>query len=83
VDPRYRAYQVTTTDERVLTGILVAETPTSITLRRPDGAEDTLLRKAILSFQATPMSLMPEGLEKELQPQDVANLLAYLRGIRR
>jgi putative membrane-bound dehydrogenase-like protein len=79
VDPRYRAYQVTTTDERVLTGILTAETPTSITLRRPDGAEDALLRTAILSFQATPMSLMPEGLEKELHPQDVANLLAYLR----
>lgn len=79
VDPRYRAYQVTTADERVLTGILTAETPTSITLRRPDGAEDTLLRAAILSFQATPLSLMPEGLEKELQPQDIANLLAYLR----
>ncbi|MEJ5274813.1 MAG: neutral/alkaline non-lysosomal ceramidase N-terminal domain-containing protein [Thermogemmata sp.] len=79
VDPRYRAYQITTADERVLTGILTAETPTSITLRRPDGAEDTLLRAAILSFQATPVSLMPEGLEKELQPQDVANLLAYLR----
>jgi putative heme-binding domain-containing protein len=79
VDPRYRAYQVTTADERVLTGILTAETPTSITLRRPDGAEDTLLRAAILSFQATPISLMPEGLEKELQLPDVANLLAYLR----
>ncbi|MCS7269967.1 MAG: c-type cytochrome [Gemmataceae bacterium] len=79
IDPRYRAYQVTTADERVLTGVLVAETPASITLRRPDGAEETLLRATILSVQATPQSLMPEGLEKELQPQDVAHLLAYLR----
>lgn len=79
VDPRYRAYQVTTADERVLTGVLAAETPNSITLRRADGAEDTILRATIVSFQATPLSLMPEGLEKELSPQDVAHLLAYLR----
>jgi putative membrane-bound dehydrogenase-like protein len=83
VDPRYRAYQVVTSDERVLTGILAAETPNSITLRRADGAEDTLLRAAIVSFQATPLSLMPEGLEKELSPPDVAHLLAYLRTVAR
>jgi len=79
VDPRYRTYQVGTADERVLTGIVIAETPTSITLRRAEGVEDVLLRANVALFRATTLSLMPVGLEKELKPQDVADLFAYLR----
>lgn len=79
VDPRYLTYQVGTADERVLTGIVVAETPTSITLRRAEGAEDVLLRANLSLFRATALSLMPVGLEKELKLQDVADLFAYLR----
>jgi len=79
VDPRYLTYQVGTADERVLTGIVVAETPTSITVRRAEGAEDVILRTNLSLFRATALSLMPVGLEKELKPQDVADLFAYLR----
>jgi putative heme-binding domain-containing protein len=79
VDPRYQTYQVGTADERVLTGIVVAETPTSITLRRAEGAEDVILRTDLALFRATSLSLMPVGFEKELKPQDVADLFAYLR----
>ena len=79
VDPRYLAYQATTADERVLTGIVTAETPTSITLRRAEGGEDVILRGNLQSLRATTVSLMPVGLEKELKPQDVADLFAYLR----
>ena len=79
VDPRYRTYQLGTADERVLTGIVVAETPTSITLRRAEGVEDVILRANVALFRATTLSLMPVGLEKDLKPQDVADLFAYLR----
>jgi putative heme-binding domain-containing protein len=79
VDPRYRTYQVGTADERVLTGIVAAETPTSITLRRAEGVEEVILRANLELFRVTTLSLMPEGLEKELKPQDVADLFAYLR----
>ena len=79
VDPRYVSYQVVTADERVLTGIVAAETPTSITLRRADGKEDVILRSNIATLRSTSLSLMPVGLEKELTPQDVADLFAYLR----
>ncbi|MBN9118530.1 MAG: neutral/alkaline non-lysosomal ceramidase N-terminal domain-containing protein [Planctomycetes bacterium] len=79
VDPRYVSYQVVTGDERVLTGIVAVETPTSITLRRADGKEDVILRSNIATLRSTALSLMPVGLEKELKPQDVADLFAYLR----
>ncbi|MFO0801588.1 MAG: PVC-type heme-binding CxxCH protein [Gemmataceae bacterium] len=79
VDPRYVNYQAITTDGRILLGIVATETPTSLTLRRADGAEDTILRKDVESLRSTKLSLMPEELEKKLSKQDVADLLAYLR----
>jgi putative membrane-bound dehydrogenase-like protein len=81
VDPRYHAYQVVTADERVLTGLVVAETSSNVTIRRAEGHEDTVLRTQISSIRGTSLSLMPVGLERELTPQDVADLLAYLRAV--
>ena len=79
VDPRYVNYQALTADGRQLTGIVAVETPTSVTLKRADGATDTVLRANLDSLRSTKLSLMPEGLEKQLKHQDVADLFAYLR----
>jgi putative membrane-bound dehydrogenase-like protein len=81
VDPRYLNYQVTTSSGRVFTGMIVAETASSVTLRRAEKAEDTLLRSQIDTIEATAKSLMPEGLEMQLGKQDVADLIAYLQSI--
>ena len=79
VDPRYLTYQVGTADGRVLTGIIANESATSITVRQAEGVEDVILRANLELFRATSLSLMPVGLEKELKPQDLADLFAYLR----
>ena len=78
VNPQYVNYQLITTDGRTVTGIIVAETATSVTLKRADGEQDTVLRVHIDELASTGMSLMPEGLEKELDPQAMADLIAYL-----
>jgi putative membrane-bound dehydrogenase-like protein len=78
VDPRYVNYQVTTKAGRVVTGLLAVETPASVTLRRADKAEDTILRAQIESIQATRQSLMPEEMERQLSKQDLADVIAYL-----
>ncbi len=78
VDPRYVNYQVTTTGGRVVTGMLAVETPASVTLRRAEKAEDTILRTQIESIQATTLSLMPEEMEKQLSKQDIADVIAFL-----
>ncbi|MBV9123435.1 MAG: HEAT repeat domain-containing protein [Planctomycetes bacterium] len=75
----YRAYTVITQDGKVATGILAAETATSITLRRENGQQDVILRRDLDEMAASSRSLMPDGLEKEISPQDLANLLGYLR----
>jgi putative membrane-bound dehydrogenase-like protein len=81
VDPRYLNYVVTTTDGRTFSGLIAAETATSLTLRRGEGAEDTLLRSRIEAVQATTQSVMPDGLEQQLSKQDVADVIAYLVGV--
>jgi len=75
----FNNYNVVTEAGRIFTGILAAETATSVTLRREESKEDTILRKDIDEMAASSISMMPENLEKEVSPQDVADLIAYLR----
>jgi putative membrane-bound dehydrogenase-like protein len=81
VDPRYVNYQVQTTSGRTLSGILAVETPTSITLRRGEKTEDTILRSQIDEIRATRKSLMPDEFEKQLDKQQMADLVEYLLSV--
>jgi putative membrane-bound dehydrogenase-like protein len=81
VDPRYINYLVTTKAGRTFSGMIAAETASSVTLRRAEKAEDTILRSQIEDIEATPKSVMPEGLEMQLTKQDVADLIAYLQAV--
>ncbi|HTU20947.1 MAG TPA: PVC-type heme-binding CxxCH protein [Gemmataceae bacterium] len=78
VDSRYLNYQITTKKGQVFSGLIAADTASSVTLRRGEKAEDTILREQIEDIQATGKSLMPEGLETQLSKQDLADLIAYL-----
>jgi putative membrane-bound dehydrogenase-like protein len=78
VSPSYFEYVVTFKDGRVTTGAIAAETPTSITLRRAGGASETILRADIDELASTGKSLMPEGLENQVTPQEMADLIRFL-----
>lgn len=80
ITPGFAAYTAITTDGRTLTGLIAGESPTSITLRLPQGQEEQLLRSDIEQLVASKLSLMPQGLEKSITPQEFADLLAYLKG---
>jgi putative membrane-bound dehydrogenase-like protein len=80
IAPAFTAYLAEAKDGRVLSGILVGDTPTSITLRGPLGIEANLLRTDLAKLESLPGSLMPTGLEAGLSKQQLADLLAYLKG---
>jgi putative heme-binding domain-containing protein len=80
IAPAFTAYLAEAKDGRILSGILVGDTPTSITLRGPLGLEATLLRSDLAKLESLPSSLMPTGLEAGLSKQQLADLLAYLKG---
>ena len=75
-------YQAITEDGRVQSGIIVSESESSITLRRAEGAEDIIPRKSIESLTSSGLSLMPEGLEQNINPQQMSDLLSYLQAKR-
>lgn len=81
VDPRYLEYSVTLNSGRIVNGLIAAETASSVTIRRAEKQEETILRSQIDTIQSTTKSLMPDGLEQQLNRQDVADVIAYLQAV--
>ena len=79
VSPNFALYLVETKDGRTLSGLITSETAGNLTLKRADGGTDTVLRSEIQSLTSPGISLMPEGLEAAITPQQLADLIAYLK----
>jgi putative heme-binding domain-containing protein len=58
--------------------MIAAETATSITLRQAAGGQETLLRSDIEAVKSSGKSLMPEGLEKKIGPEEMRDLIGFL-----
>lgn len=82
VNPQYVNYVIVTEEGKSITGMIAAETATSVTLKRQENASDTVLRVNIDEMRSTGMSLMPEGIEKQIDPQGLADLIAYLTSLK-
>ncbi len=80
VNVTYAPYLAETKDGRTFAGILASESPASVTLRMPLGAEEPIARTNLAKLEALPGSLMPSGLEQAMSRQELADLLAYLKG---
>ena len=61
-----------------MTGMIASETANSVTLKRAEDATDTVERSEIEQLRSSGLSIMPEGLEKQIDPAAMADLLAYL-----
>ncbi|HUE69514.1 MAG TPA: PVC-type heme-binding CxxCH protein [Pirellulaceae bacterium] len=81
VNPQYLSYAALLEDGRTITGLIASETATSLTFKRADNATDTVLRIDIQQLKSTGQSLMPEGMEKQIDKQAMADLLAYFKTI--
>ncbi len=80
LSPRYKVYLVKIPGARVpVSGIIAAEKPTSITLRRANAEETIVLRRDILDIQSYKASLMPEGVEANVNAQGFADLIEFLQ----
>jgi putative membrane-bound dehydrogenase-like protein len=78
VEQRYLTHTVLTKDGKAHVGLLAEETANSLTLKLA-GNTEVILRADIAKSSAGTQSLMPEGLESVLKPQDVADILAWMR----
>jgi putative membrane-bound dehydrogenase-like protein len=79
VEARFMVWITTLKRGDPVAGIIAAETANNLAIRSADGQEHTILRSDIKEVTPHRRSLMPEGLEAVLQPQELADLLAWMR----
>jgi putative membrane-bound dehydrogenase-like protein len=82
VEPKYRRMSILTTEGSTLIGLKVRETEERIEIVNDQGALVSLSRNSIEEMRESEKSLMPEGFEKVLTPEDVASLVTYIRKLR-
>jgi putative heme-binding domain-containing protein len=80
MNPAFVAYQVETVDDETVTGLLETQRGESVTLRQAGEQTVVLPRSRIRSLRSTGLSLMPEGLESGRTPQELRDLIAFIRG---
>jgi putative heme-binding domain-containing protein len=78
VEGNFIQYTVATADGRILNGLLASETKTTIELVDAEGKAHALQRADIEELTASKKSLMPEGFEKQLGPEGLADVLEFL-----
>jgi putative membrane-bound dehydrogenase-like protein len=75
----YEPVRVLTTDERTFNGILKKDAPDEIIVVVAADKEERVARVDVASITPSSVSLMPSGLDQQLTPQDLADLVAFLR----
>ncbi len=76
--PAFIAYTVETKEGRTAYGLIAEESAASLTIKRPDGITETVLRRDISKITGSGLSLMPDGLEAAISQQGMADLIAFL-----
>ncbi len=79
VRKEYQAYQVATKDGRVLCGLIVEQTPETITLRDAKGERTRIARYEVEELRESDVSLMPDSLYREFNPEQLRDLFSYLQ----
>lgn len=79
IEDKFLQYLAETDDGLQLAGVIVDETSTTVTLVGVDGKSTVLQRDRLVELSSTGRSLMPEGLETEIDPAAMQDLIAFLR----
>jgi putative heme-binding domain-containing protein len=74
----YQARTVRTVDGRVLTGLLAEDSQERVVLKVQGGKLEAVARDDVQAMKVSELSLMPEGIEKQLSPQEIADLFAFI-----
>jgi putative heme-binding domain-containing protein len=82
IDPKYAAHAVATRAGQVHIGLLVEKTEHAVVLRDAQDRTTRIPATDIEQHVTRPVSLMPEGLLRELTAQQAADLLEFLASLK-
>lgn len=75
----YEPWIASTKDGEEYAGVLRRDTPEEITLATGPGAETRIRRSDLTELRMGSLSTMPAGLDQVLTPQELADLIAFLK----
>ncbi|MCU1337825.1 MAG: putative rane-bound dehydrogenase domain protein [Bryobacterales bacterium] len=75
----YEAYAVELISGGMLEGVIGEQTSNTITLVHEQGKKDVISRSEIKQMYVSNLSAMPEDLDKEISPAQMADVIAYLK----
>ncbi|HVS89974.1 MAG TPA: hypothetical protein VHF01_17360 [Candidatus Acidoferrum sp.] len=78
----YETYVVELASGDIQDGIMSAQTSATITLRQEQKREIVIPRQDIRNMYASKVSMMPDGLEKQISVEQMADLLEFLKAAR-
>ena len=79
VDPKFSSYSVLLQDGRVFAGIIAEEAASQIVIAEAGGKKHTIPRREIDQLRSTGVSLMPTGLEQQITPDQMNQLISFLK----
>jgi len=79
----HEVVNVVTNHGKVVSGLMVKETVDEMILSSAEGVLETVAFRDIEQAMYSSVSLMPEGLDKLLKPEEIADLVAYLKASKR
>ena len=75
----FDTWQAVLNNGETVQGVIAAETPAAITFRANNMQDKTVSRQDMKTLKALNTSLMPGGLEKNIDKQQMADLMAFLK----
>jgi len=78
VEANFRQWSADTADGLTITGLLAAETQTTVEIVDVEGKSHVIERKNLTALTPSSLSVMPVGMEKDMKPGDFADLLEFL-----
>jgi len=82
IEHGFESYVVELASGDIVDGIMSAQTSATITLRQEQGRETVVARQDIKSMRISRVSMMPEGLEKQITVSQMADILTFLKAVR-
>jgi putative heme-binding domain-containing protein len=83
ISHNYESFAARTEDDEVITGLLVSDTPESVTIKDAKGIERAIPKKSLSEIKKQEKSLMPENLQETMDEQGLVDLVEYLMTLKK
>ena len=83
ISHNYESYVAALVDGTVLTGLMISQTPDSVTIRNTEAIDRTVKRSEIEELKKQTISLMPADIQKTMTAAELVDVIEYLTTLRR